>query len=611
MTQRREDQRAWAMVESAPDAMLLADADGQVLVVNRQVEVMFGYDRSELVGNAVEQLIPAELRGRHKAHRTRYRVDPQVRPMGAALNLLARHRDGSEFPVEVSLSPLSDETGSTVVASIRDISDRVKIESQLHLVQASIDATQDGVFMFNPGTLAFSYVNQGAIDQTSYTREQLLTMTPLHIKPEFTAKSFEALIEPLIQGTVPRLRFQTTHRDRHGSDIPVEVSLEFPAAERPTAERVVVALVRDITERRAAERQRERQQQALQGMSDIRTHILNDEPTVGVFDLICRCVSEICAGASVSVSQPEGDLNLRLIASCDSADVVGSTWKVNSTAKEAIETRAPVIEKVSPNAAQPMDFDRRLSVPMVADERLIAVITAIRPGDAPMFSDSEVAIVESFSNQAAAALEITRARNDRQRLDLLEDRERIGRDLHDVVIQRLFAAGMGLQSIASSVAPPEATERIASTVTEIDAAINELRTAIFGLDTARSGPVEDQIRDVVAEHAAHLGFEPDVELDAGVNAIPAVVVEQLLPTIGEALSNIARHAEATSATVTVGSTDGLLTMTISDDGKGVSEQASGGRGLPNMTNRARRVGGSAELGGNASGGATLSWTALI
>src|SRR5689334_6419145 len=124
-----DDQLFRALLESAPDAMVIVDLSGTIRLVNAQTERMFGYDRSEPLGQPVEKLVPTRYRGTHGLHRQGYARDPRVRRMGSGLALFGLRKDQSEFPVEISLSPLDSPTGALVSSSIRDITDRKQAEA--------------------------------------------------------------------------------------------------------------------------------------------------------------------------------------------------------------------------------------------------------------------------------------------------------------------------------------------------------------------------------------------------------------------------------------------------------------------------------------------------
>jgi PAS domain S-box-containing protein len=444
-----------AMVDASPDGMLLADELGTILFVNSQMEAMFGYEPGDLPGRAVEVLVPEQYQQVHTAHRTRYRAEPKTRAMGTGLELIARCRDGSEFPVEISLSPIRTEDGLRVVATVRDITARLAIDGHTHAVFHTIDAAHDGVFMFDPDTLRFTYVNDGAEQQLGYDGEELLTMTPLHIKPEFTEQTFRDMLEPLLADRVDSHAFTTIHRRKDGTDVPVEIVMNYPPAEQPGHPRLVVALVRDITKR--------------------------------------------------------------------------------------------------------------------------------------------------LRNERAA-------RTQQVRIKLLEDRERLARDLHDVVIQRLFAAGMGLQGVQALATDATLDERITDTVQQLDQTITELRSAIFHLTTSPS-VVDAQLRERIEDAAISLGHEPSLQIVGDVESIAPDVLEHLLSTLNEALSNIARHAQATATDVAVNIGTESVVLTVTDNGIGIDPAAPRGDGLSNLEARAEQLGGVASIASSADQGTTVTWTA--
>lgn len=136
---RRADEKFRAVLESAPDALVIADMGGRIALVNTQTEIMFGYERSELIGQPDELLIPERYRGQHARHREDFVRQSRVRPMGIALELSGLRKNGTEFPVEISLSPLALEHASYVISAIRDISERRKAEQQIEELQDELD----------------------------------------------------------------------------------------------------------------------------------------------------------------------------------------------------------------------------------------------------------------------------------------------------------------------------------------------------------------------------------------------------------------------------------------------------------------------------------------
>jgi PAS domain S-box-containing protein len=198
------------------------------------------------------------------------------------------------------------------------------------------------------------------------------------------------------------------------------------------------------------------------------------------------------------------------------------------------------------------------------------------------------------------------------RVALMEDRERIARDLHDMVIQRLFAAGMSLQAVAPSARPPAVAERIAATIDELDDTIREIRNAIFHLGQPEHRPtVADEVERLVAEQARHLGIDVDVTLDEAVDAIPEYVARQLLATLRESLSNVVRHARAEHVSVEVAVGEGSVQLTVADDGVGMAPRPKHRGGLSNMMWRAAELGGTCTVEPNDPTGTRLTWRAPI
>lgn len=226
---------------------------------------------------------------------------------------------------------------------------------------------------------------------------------------------------------------------------------------------------------------------------------------------------------------------------------------------------------------------------------------------APDSGAEEGELLASFADQAGLALDRAQAVSDRQELAVISDRERIARDLHDVVIQRLFATGLQLQGIASLAADPELATRLDLAVDDLDTTIKAIRGTIFELQNRRSGSLRAEIRNLVREYAPVLGFSPVVVTTGPIDtAVPSRVREQMLPVLREAVSNVARHALADQAQVEVHVSESELTLSVTDDGIGLAEDRAES-GLRNARRRAADLGGSLELKRNATRGTTLVW----
>jgi two-component system, NarL family, sensor histidine kinase DevS len=218
-----------------------------------------------------------------------------------------------------------------------------------------------------------------------------------------------------------------------------------------------------------------------------------------------------------------------------------------------------------------------------------------------------IAIVRDVTDRRAADKELQRGRD---ALALVDDRERIARDLHDTVIQRLFAVGLSLQSALSRAVSPAVIERIQLSIDEIDVTIRDIRASIFALHTRR--PFGESLRDdvlVIAREAARaLGFEPSVAFDGPVDTVVTDRVrEHLLATLREALSNVTRHAHASAATIKVVIDGREVVLRVDDDGVGFDGDGVG-NGLRNMKERAVTSGGGCEIVASATGrGTQIIW----
>jgi signal transduction histidine kinase len=218
----------------------------------------------------------------------------------------------------------------------------------------------------------------------------------------------------------------------------------------------------------------------------------------------------------------------------------------------------------------------------------------------------ELDLVTRFADQAALALDRVQALADRQELALVSDRERIARDLHDVVIQRLFATGLSLQGLRLTVSDA-AAERIDRAVEDLDATIRDIRSTIFELNRPVRESVRQAVHNLAAEYAAVLGFSPVVRTEGPVDTLAdSALADQLLTVLREALSNAARHARASGVTVEIVADPAHVVLRVTDDGVGLPADRHES-GLANMRRRAERIGGSVRLEQATPRGTRLEW----
>ncbi|MBL8775049.1 MAG: GAF domain-containing protein [Acidimicrobiales bacterium] len=255
------------------------------------------------------------------------------------------------------------------------------------------------------------------------------------------------------------------------------------------------------------------------------------------------------------------------------------------------------------------DLGPALFVPLEADDGPFGTLVVARRVDTRPFATFEQEIVSSFAGQASLVVHHERQRARIQDVALLEDRDRIARDLHDTVIQGVFATGLTLQGAARLIEEPAARDRVATAVDQLDEIARHIRTVIFGLETQRSATENLRRRAlaVVEESGRAIGHEPRLGFDGPIDTVVGeTLADEVVAVLRESLSNVARHARATAVEVHVTVTD-VLTVTVADDGVGVDPAARRGNGLRNLRERAEAHGGTATLEPGADGGTVVTW----
>jgi signal transduction histidine kinase len=365
----------------------------------------------------------------------------------------------------------------------------------------------------------------------------------------------------------------------------------------------------------------------LQASAAITRQLLTPDPGDGVTSplrLIAERSREIADADLVTVALPNGDdgtgeveLRIELAVGAGAADLAGAAVpRAGSLQGRVFGSGEPTRlaqagdEGAAAMTAGGLEIGPALVVPLLGSRGVQGVLTAARLRGRTAFTVADVEMATSFANHAALAIELADARAEQQRAAMLDERDRIAADLHDHVIQRLFAAGLSLQSVAMKLGHGPVSDRILSTIQDLDATISQIRTSIFELhDLPRADPagLRARLLDVASDAARALGFEPVVRFEGPVDTLPGDLAEDLVAVAREALSNVARHARAGTAEIEVSARGAQVCLAVHDDGIGLSP-GSRSSGLTNMRRRAKRHGGILDVAARVPHGTTVTWS---
>ncbi|WP_081284892.1 GAF domain-containing sensor histidine kinase [Mycobacterium intracellulare] len=298
------------------------------------------------------------------------------------------------------------------------------------------------------------------------------------------------------------------------------------------------------------------------------------------------------------------------------SDVLGQRVPVSgSTSGAVFRSGEPLItEKLRYPIQAFTDIGQRPAIlmPLRAHDEVVGVIVVARGADQPPFNDSYLDLVSDFATHAAIALVLASAREDARQLTILAERERIAHDLHDHVIQRLFAAGMDLQGTLARARSPEVADRLNRTLDDLQTIIEEIRTTIFELKSpaAASGDFRHRIQQVVADLTGDRDLVTTVRLDGPMTAVGAELADHAEAVTTEAVSNALRHSGASRLTVAISVAD-MFVLDVIDNGCGIPADNARRSGLANMRRRAEQLGGTCEIASPAEGGTRVHWIAPL
>lgn len=358
-----------------------------------------------------------------------------------------------------------------------------------------------------------------------------------------------------------------------------------------------------------------RQERLSSAQSEVRAALLSPD-TEDVLGVVAERVASVVPVELVTVLVPEPSgttMRISVARGAGAHDLQGVLVESASTpAARAVRAGELVTDKTWEVGHGALCLGPTAAVPLTASGASVGALCVSRGAGSEPFTGVELAALSDFAAQAGIAIALAWARRDRQHLEVIEDRSRIARDLHDHVIQRLFAIGMSLQALAGVV--PDHLDEINGFVDEIDAAITDIRTAIFALRGrgASTPAIRGRLLDVIGELSAATATAPRITFAGPVDLVlTGPLADDVVAVVRECLANIARHAHAQTATVAVIVTDAEVAISVEDDGDGLDPAASRTGGTANLLQRAELRGGTFLLAPRPEGGTHARWRVPI
>jgi signal transduction histidine kinase len=361
-----------------------------------------------------------------------------------------------------------------------------------------------------------------------------------------------------------------------------------------------------------------RQQQWLTASSEVTRRLLAGARVDEVLSFVTEQTLQMTAADLVVLALPDADrqhLTISHAAGQNAQAAVGLRLLAQaSISGQVLADGQPIMvedfrhdPRTSEAARAALDLGPAMLLPLGDGDNVRGVLTVGRAAGALPLPRAAGQLAMTFAAQAGIALELAERRQDAERLSIYEDRDRIARDLHDQVIQQLYASGMKLQGTIPMITRPLAEERVNSVVDDLDQTITDIRAVIFSLQARGNGPpgLRSNIMDVVDQMTEAHGMTSAVQLDDGLDQVPGEIGEHLLYALREALSNAARHGRASHVDVSV-QVDGKLSLRVLDNGTGITPGPRRS-GLANLARRAEPYGGTLMVGPASGGGTELCW----
>jgi PAS domain S-box-containing protein len=419
------------MLESSSDAMVAADGDGKIVMANARAERLFGYQREELLGQEIENLVPERFRGKHYTQRTKFFQGPRVRAMGADLDLHALKKDGTEFPVEISLTPLETEAGRLVVSAIRDITQRKEEEKYAYLA-AIVESSDDAVIGKSSDGTILSW-NPGAEKIYGYCRDEAVGRSIAILIPPDSAEELQAIL-----ARIARLehleRYETVRVRKDGQRIHVAVTIS-PIKDRMGQVAGASAISRDITDRKRAEIELRRLNRALLTISHCNQVVVRAQSERELLESVCTNLVETGGYRMAWVGYADHDeartvrpvahggfeeryLELVRISWADDAWGRGPTGCAIRTGLPSVNRHTQSEPSLSPwrEEALRRGYASSIGLPLRAGSEVFGALT-LYGSEPDAFDDEEVKLLSELADDLGFGVEAIRTRAERQRAE--------------------------------------------------------------------------------------------------------------------------------------------------------------------------------------------------
>ncbi len=267
-----DNMRLRAVLNTAVDGVVIIDRFGIVQMCNPACERLFGYAVEEILGQNVKMLMPAPYREEHDGYIAQYRETGERKIIGIGREVSGRRKDGSVFPMDLSVGESGAGDDRVFIGIIRDLTERKSVEARTSHLGRIVEDSLNEIYVFDSETLAFTQVNRGARENLGYSADELKCLTPVDIKPRFSKEAFLTLLGPLRRGEEQKLVFETLHERKDGTTYDVKVHLQYMAAEQPS---LFVAIIEDISEQKIRDEQL-RQAQKMEAVGQLTGGIAHD-----------------------------------------------------------------------------------------------------------------------------------------------------------------------------------------------------------------------------------------------------------------------------------------------------------------------------------------------